>query len=99
MDQGFDVNVGKFNVQANGKALAMGETEGMIKLVVDANYGELLGGHMIGPEVTELLGELTLTKMLEGTSIEIGLAVHAHPTISEMLKEAALDAQGKALHM
>ena len=99
LDQGFDVNVGKFNVQANGKALAMGETEGMIKLVVDANYGELLGGHMIGPEVTELLGELTLTKMLEGTSIEIGLAVHAHPTISEMLKEAALDAQGKALHM
>ena len=77
----------------------MGETEGMIKLVVDANYGELLGGHMIGPEVTELLGELTLTKMLEGTSIEIGLAVHAHPTLSEMLKEAALDAQGKALHM
>jgi len=99
LEQGFEVNVGKFNVQANGKALAMGETEGMIKLVVEANYGELLGGHMIGPEVTELLGELTLTKMLEGTSVEIGWAVHAHPTISEMLKEAALDAQGKALHM
>ena len=99
IEQGFEVNIGKFNVQANGKALAMGETEGMIKLVVDAKYGELLGGHMIGPEVTELLGELALTKLLEGTSTEVGWAVHPHPTISEMLKEAALDAQGKALHM
>ncbi|MFB3097735.1 MAG: dihydrolipoyl dehydrogenase [Dehalococcoidia bacterium] len=98
-EQGYDVKVGKFNVQANGKALAMGETEGMVKLVVDAKYGELLGGHMIGPEVTELLGELALTKLLEGTSLELGWAVHAHPTISEMLKEAALDAQGRALHM
>ena len=99
IEQGFEVNIGKFNVQANGKALAMGETEGMIKLVVDAKYGELLGGHMIGPEVTELLGELALTKLLEGTINEVGWAVHPHPTISEMLKEAALDAQGKALHM
>jgi len=97
-EQGYDVKVGKFNVQANGKALAMGETEGMVKLVVDAKYGELLGGHMIGPEVTELLGELALTKLLEGTSLEMGWAVHPHPTISEMLKEAALDAQGRALH-
>jgi len=71
----------------------------MVKLVVDGRYGELLGGHMIGPEVTELLGELSLTKMLEGTTLEMGWAVHAHPTISEMIKEAALDAQGKALHM
>ncbi len=77
----------------------MGETEGIVKLVVDAKYGELLGGHMIGPEVTELLGELALSKLLEGTSLELGWAVHAHPTISEMLKEAALDAQGRALHM
>ena len=98
-EQGYDVKVGRFNVQANGKALAMGETEGMVKLVVNAKYGELLGGHMIGPEVTELLGELALTKLLEGTSLELGWAVHPHPTISEMLKEAALDAQGRALHM
>ena len=98
-DQGYDVKIGKFNVQANGKAAALGETEGMVKLVVDGRYGELLGGHMIGPEVTELLGELSLTKMLEGTTLEMGWAVHAHPTISEMIKEAALDAQGKALHM
>ena len=98
-EQGYEVKIGKFNVQANGKAVAMGETEGMVKLVVDAKYGELLGGHMIGPEVTELLGELALTKLLEGTSLEMGWAVHPHPTISEMLKEAALDAQGRALHM
>ena len=98
-EQGYEVKVGKFNVQANGKALAMGDTEGFVKLVVNAQYGELLGGHMIGPEVTELLGELALTKLLEGTTLELGWAVHPHPTISEMLKEAALDAQGRALHM
>jgi len=98
-DQGYDVRIGKFNVQANGKAVAMGETEGMVKLVVDSRHGELLGGHMIGPEVTELLGELSLTRLLEGTTLELGWAVHAHPTISEMLKEAALDAQDRALHM
>ncbi len=98
-EQGYDVKVGRFNVQANGKALAMGETEGIIKLVVDGKHGGLLGAHMIGPEVTELLGELSMTRMLEGTTLELGWAVHAHPTLSEMLKEAALSAQGRALHM
>lgn len=98
-EQGYQVSVGTFNVQANGKALAMGETDGMVKLVVDERYGELLGGHMIGPEVTELLGELSMTKMLEGTILELGWAVHAHPSLSEMVKEAALSAQGRAIHM
>ncbi|MCH2510444.1 MAG: dihydrolipoyl dehydrogenase [Dehalococcoidia bacterium] len=98
-EQGKDVNVGTFNVQANGKALAMGENFGLVKLVVDAKYGELLGGHMIGPEVTELLGELSMTRMLEGTVLELGSVVHAHPSISEMLKEAALGAQGRTIHM
>ena len=98
IDQGYQVQIGRFNVLANGKAMAMGETEGMVKLVLDARYGELLGGHLIGPEVTELLGELSLTRLLEGTSLELGWAVHAHPTISEMLKEAALGAQGRAIH-
>ena len=98
-DQGHQVNVGTFNVQANGKALAMGEAEGMVKLVVDARYGELLGGHMIGPEVTELLGELSMTRLLEGTTLELGWAVHPHPSMSEMLKEAALSAQGRTIHM
>ena len=98
-EQGKEINVGTFNVQANGKALAMGETAGMVKLVVDAKYGELLGGHMIGPEVTELLGELSMTRILEGTTLELGWAVHAHPSLSEMLKEAALSAQGRTIHM
>lgn len=98
-EKGKEVNVGTFNVQANGKALAMGENSGLVKLVVDAKYGELLGGHMIGPEVTELLGELSMTRILEGTVLELGWAVHAHPSISEMLKEAALSAQGRTIHM
>ena len=97
-EQGYQVSIGSFNVQANGKALAMGETEGIVKLVVDEKYGELLGGHMIGPEVTELLGELSMTKLLEGTTLERGWAVHAHPSLSEMVKEAALNAQGRAIH-
>ena len=98
-EQGKDINVGTFNVQANGKALAMGEDSGLVKLVVDAKYGEILGGHMIGPEVTELLGELSMTRILEGTVLELGWAVHAHPSLSEMLKEAALSAQGRTIHM
>ena len=98
VEQGHEVKVGRMNVLANGKAMAMGETDGMVKLVLDARYGELLGAHLIGPEVTELLGELSLTRLLEGTSLELGWAVHAHPTISEMLKEAALGAEGRAIH-
>ena len=98
-EQGKDINIGTFNVQANGKAIAMGENFGLVKLVVDAKYGEILGGHMIGPEVTELLGELSMTRILEGTVLELGWAVHSHPSLSEMLKEAALSAQGRTIHM
>ena len=98
-EQGHGIKIGTFNVQANGKAGAMGESEGMVKLVVDDRYGELLGGHMIGPEVTELLGELAMTKLLEGTTLELGWAVHPHPSLSEMLKEAALAAQDRVIHM
>ena len=99
LEAGHDVRIGKFNVQANGKALGMGETDGLIKLVVDSRYGEILGAHMVGPEVTELLGELSLTRLLEGTTLELGWLVHAHPTISEIIKEAALAAEGRAVHM
>ena len=98
-EQGYEVKIGRFNVQASGKAVAMGENDGLVKLVIDAKYGELLGGHMCGPEVTELLGELSMTKLLEGTTLELGWAVHAHPTIAEMVHEAALDAEGRVLHM
>ncbi len=99
VEAGHDVKIGQFNLQANGKAMGMGETDGMIKLVVDSRYGEILGAHMVGPEVTELLGELSLTRLLEGTTLELGWLVHAHPTISEIIKEAALAAEGRAVHM
>lgn len=98
-DQGYSVKTGKFPFQANGKALALGEPEGMVKLVVDAEFGEILGAHMIGSDVTELLAELSMTKMLEGTTSELGSLTYAHPTMSEALKEAALVTQGKGIHI
>ena len=84
---------------ARGKALGLGEAEGMIKLVVDDEAGEIIGAHMIGPEVTELLGEVSLSRLLEGTTTELGWLVHPHPTISEALKEAALAVDGQAIHI
>ena len=98
-EEGYDVKIGKFPFQASGKALTLGDTEGMIKLVTDAKYGEILGAHMIGAEVTELLAELSMTRMLEGTVTELGWMVHSHPTLSETLKEAALAARGQAIHI
>ena len=98
-ERGHDVKVAKFNFQANGKALGLGDYAGWVKLVVDEKYGELLGAHMIGPEVTELLPELTLAQMMELTPAEIAHNVHAHPTLSEVLMEAAHDAEGMPIHM
>ncbi|MCS7251645.1 MAG: FAD-dependent oxidoreductase, partial [Thermoflexus sp.] len=98
-EQGYSVKVGKFPFQANGKALALGEQAGFIKLVVDAKYGEILGVHMIGPEVTELLPEMVLARTAELTPEEIVRAVHAHPTLSEVLAEAAHATLGSALHI
>jgi dihydrolipoamide dehydrogenase len=93
------VKIGKFPFQANGKALALGEAEGMVKLVVDADTDEIIGAHMIGPEVTEALPEIAITGMLEGSVNELGLLVHSHPTLSEAVKEAALAANGEAIHI
>ena len=98
-EQGYSIKIGKFPFSASGKALALGETDGLIKLVVDTEIGEIIGAHMIGAEVTELLGEVSLTKLLEGTTTELGWLVHPHPTISETLKEAALGAEGQAIHI
>ena len=98
-EQGYGVRIGKFPFQASGKAVAIGETTGTVKLVVDEKYGELLGAHLIGPEVTELLAELSMARLLEGTTHELGWMVHSHPTLSEVLKEAALDADGGAIHI
>jgi dihydrolipoamide dehydrogenase len=98
-ERGYDVKVGRFPFQANGKALGLGDYAGWVKLVTDAKYGEILGAHMIGPNVTELLPELTISQMMELTAAEIARNVHAHPTLSEVLMEAAHDAEGHAIHM
>jgi len=98
-ERGYNVKVGRFPFQANGKALGLGDYAGWVKLVVDEKYGELLGASMIGPEVTELLPELTLAQMMELTPAEIARNVHAHPTISEALMEAAHGAEGQAIHI
>jgi dihydrolipoamide dehydrogenase len=98
-EQGYEVKTGRFPFQPNGKALGMGETAGFVKFVVDARYGELLGAHLIGPEVTELLPELTLAHNMELTAEEIARNVHIHPTLSEVVMEAAHDALGHAIHI
>jgi dihydrolipoamide dehydrogenase len=98
-ERGYEVKVGRFPFQANGKALGLSETTGWIKLVTDVKYGEILGAHLIGPEVTELLPELTIAQMMELTPEEIARNVHAHPTLSEVLMEAAHDAEGHAINI
>lgn len=97
-EQGYEVKIGTFPFQVNGKALGLGENQGWVKLITDEKYGEILGAHLIGPEVTELLPELTIAHMMELTAEEIARNVHAHPTLSETLMEAAHDAQGHAIH-
>jgi dihydrolipoamide dehydrogenase len=98
-EKGMTVKVGRFPFQANGKALGLGETGGWVQLVVDEKLGEILGAHMIGPEVTELLPELTLARMMELTPAEIARNVHAHPTLSETLMEAAHAAEGHPINI
>ena len=98
-ERGLNVKVGRFPFRASGKALAAGDTAGMVKLVVDEELGGIVGAHMIGPDVTELLGELSVTQLLEGTTEELGWLVHPHPSLSEAIKEAALDVDGQAIHI
>jgi dihydrolipoamide dehydrogenase len=99
MERGYTVKVGRFPFQANGKALGLADYAGWVKLIVDEKYGELLGASLVGPEVTELLPELTLAHMLELTPAEIARNVHAHPTLSETLMEAAHVAEGMGIHI
>ena len=98
-ERGYEIRLGRFPFLANGKALGLGESTGWVKLITDAQYGEILGAHMIGPEVTELLPELTIAQMMELTPAEIARNVHAHPTLSETLMEAAHVAMGHAIHI
>jgi dihydrolipoamide dehydrogenase len=98
-EQGYDVQIGKFPFQANGRALTYGEAEGMVKIVADAKYGELLGMHVIGPQASELIPEATLGIRLEATLEDIMGTIHAHPTLAEAIGEAAWAAAGAALNL
>ena len=98
-ETGREVKVGKFPFRASGRALAMAETEGLVKFVVDAKFGEILGVHIVGPEATEMIAEVAALKTLEATLDELFLTVHAHPTLAEALLEAALAADGRAVHL
>jgi dihydrolipoamide dehydrogenase len=98
-DAGHEVKVGHFPFIGNGKAIALGEPEGMVKTVFDAKTGELLGAHMVGAEVTELIQGYTIARTLETTESELMATVFPHPTLSEMMHESVLDAYGRALHI
>jgi dihydrolipoamide dehydrogenase len=97
--KGYEINVSKFPFQANAKAHGLGDYAGFVKLISDKQYGEILGAHMIGPDVTELLPELTLAHYAELTPEEIARNVHAHPTLSEAIKEAAHGLEGQMINM
>jgi dihydrolipoamide dehydrogenase len=99
VERGYEVEVGKFPFRAIGKALGLGDYDGFVKIVADAASGEILGAHLVGPEVTELLPELVLARNWELTPEEIARTVHAHPTLSEALMEAAHGVFGEAIHI
>ena len=98
-EAGYEIKIGKFPFMASGKAFAVGEREGFVKLIFDAKYGEILGAHIIGPEATELIAEIGIAKSLEATAESIFRTVHAHPTLSESIMEAAAAAYGEAIHI
>jgi len=97
-EQGRKVRVGRFPFIGNGKAIALGDPEGLVKTVFDAETGELLGAHMVGAEVTELIQGYGIAKTLETTEAELMHTVFPHPTLSEMMHESVLDAYGRAIH-
>lgn len=98
-DKGLDIKIGKFPFSASGKASAAGQKDGFVKLIFDAKYGELLGAHLIGANVTEMIAELVTARKLETTGIELIKAVHPHPTMSEAIMEAAAAAYGEVIHI
>jgi dihydrolipoamide dehydrogenase len=98
-EAGYDIKVGKFPYTASGKASAAGAKDGFVKLIFDATYGELLGAHMIGANVTEMIAEIVVARKLETTAHEIIKSVHPHPTMSEAIMEAAAAAYGEVIHL
>jgi dihydrolipoamide dehydrogenase len=97
-DAGYEVRIGRFPFVGNGKAIALGEPDGLVKTVFDATTGELLGAHMVGAEVTEMIQGYVLARQLEATEADLMHTVFPHPTLSEMMHESVLDAYGRAIH-
>jgi len=98
-EKGLSIKVGKFPFMANGKAIALGETDGLIKTIFDSKTGELLGAHMIGAEVTEMIQGFAIHKTMEGTEEDLFNTIFAHPTLSEMMHESVLNAYNRAIHI
>src|SRR5690606_20981227 len=98
-EQGRDIRVGRFPFIGNGKAIALGEPDGLVKTIFDKKTGELLGAHMVGAEVTELIQGFVIAMNCETTEAELIETVFPHPTISEMMHESVLDAYGQVLHV
>jgi len=98
-EAGYEIKIGRFPFLANGKALGLGESGGFAKIITEAKYGEILGAHLVGPEVSELLPELTLAQKMEMTAKEIANNIHAHPTLSEVLMEAAEGVDGQSVQI
>ena len=90
--------MGKYSLKAHGKAIAVGATEGMVKIITSEPYGEILGAHILGEDASELIAEIGLAKRLEATAEDIISTVHAHPTMAESIHEAALATEGRAIH-
>jgi dihydrolipoamide dehydrogenase len=98
-EAGYEIKVGKFPFSASGKASAAGAKDGFVKVIFDAKYGEFLGAHMIGTNVTEMIAEVVVARKLETTGMDIVKTVHPHPTMSEAIMEAAADAYGEVIHL
>ena len=98
-EKGYEIKAGRFPFSANGKATVLGERTGFVKIVSEVKYGEILGVNIFGPHATDLIGEAVLAMTLEGTAQDIARAIHPHPTLTEALKEAALDVDGLSLHI
>jgi dihydrolipoamide dehydrogenase len=98
-EAGYEIKVGKFPFTASGKASAAGQKDGFVKMIFDAKYGELLGAHMIGANVTEMIAEIVVARKLETTGYELIKSVHPHPTMSEAVMEAAAAAYGEVIHL
>lgn len=97
-ERGFSLKIGKFPFKAIGKALVNGEAEGFVKIIADEETDDILGIHMVGPHVTDLIGEASLAKLLDATPWEISQAIHPHPSLNEVLVESALAVDGRAIH-